>query len=242
MSVSGLVGEIDDVRRRTRRARAGAAVPLAVLGLLVAGAAPIYALASDSVVHYGGDSGMRYVINDYLREPSVLHRLLWVHSTSTRHAGVGIYWLVAAPLAFALIAAYYVRRARRTGLSVDGWRVAAVGAVAFVALVATMAYGAFTNEGWGFGEGLRPGDLVSPFLVVALGVFTLAWVERSALTAAGGVAYLAALAFGQWATFGSLSNPGWQHAFSWGFMTLWLGLVLLLAAGVVGTVQRARRP
>lgn len=240
MTASDLVGEIEGVRRRTRRARAGAAVPLVLLGLLVAGAAPVYAVASDSVTHYGGDGHYGEVVYP-LPVPTFFDRLLWVHSTSTRYEGIGVYWLVAAPLVFALIAAYYVRRARRTGLSVDGWRVAAIGGATFGALVATMAYGAFANEGWGFDEGLRPGDFVSPFLVVGLAVFALAWVERSVLTAVGGVAFLAALAFGQWATFGTLANPGWRHAFSWGFMTLQLAAVLLLAAGVVALVERARR-
>ncbi|HWL38465.1 MAG TPA: hypothetical protein VNQ77_19920 [Frankiaceae bacterium] len=240
MSVSDLVGEIEGVRRRTRRASSGAAVPLALLGLLVALAAPVYALASDSNTFYG--PGPAYgELTLPLAEPTFLDRLLWVHSTSTRYDGIGWYWLLAAPLAFAAIAAYYHLRARRTGLSIDGWRVAAVGGVVFGALVATMAYGALANAGWGFGDGIRPGDLVSPFLVVALGVFVLAWVERSVTAAVAGVAYVAALGFGHWATFESQLNNGWQGPFSWGFMVLWLGVVLLVAAGVAGLAQRTRR-
>ena len=239
MSVSDLVGEIEGVRRRTRRASAGAAVPLALLGLLVAGAAPVYALASDSNTYYGGE-GYGELVGP-LSEPTFLDRLLWVHSTTTRYDGIAYYWLIAAPLIFAAIAGYYRWRARRTGLSVDGWRVAAAGVGVFGALVATMAYGALADVGWGFGDGIKAGDFVSPFLVVALAAFVLAWVERSVTAAVGGVAYLAALAWGHWATFESQADNGWQGPFSWGFMVLWLGVVLLLAAGVAGLVQRGRR-
>lgn len=241
MSASDLLGEIEGVRRRTRRATAGAAVPLALLGLLVAAAAPVYGVASDSNTHFPdeGEMGMGFVT--YGGRPSLLDRLLWVHSTSTRHWSIGVYWLVAAPLVFAAIALYYRRRAARTGLSVDGGRVAVAGAAMFGSLVAVMAFGAFSDYGWGFDEGLRAGDLVSPFLVVAVGVFVLARVERSLLTAVGGVAYVAALVFGQWATFGSLANPEWRGAFAWSPMICYLGLVLLLTAGVQGLVQRARR-
>lgn len=241
MSVSDLVGEIEGVRRRTRRASYGAAVPLALLGLLVAAAAPIYGVASDSNTHFPDEGPVGWTYVTFGGRPSLLDRLLWVHSTGTRHAAIGIFWLVAAPLVFAAIAAYYRRRAGRTGLSVDGWRVAAAGVGTFAALVGVMAFGAFNDYGWGLDEGLRAGDLVSPFLVVGLGVFVLAWVERSVLVALGGVAYVAALVFGQWATFGSLSNPEWRGVFAWSPMIVYLGLVLLLTAGVCALVQRTRR-
>ena len=243
MSVSDLVDEIEGVRRRTRRASAGAAVPLALLGVLVACAAPVYALASDSNTHYGdGAAGDSFSFDELMSssEPTFFDQLLRVHPTSTGYEGIGYYWLIAAPIVFGAIAAYYTRCARRTGLSVDGWRVAAAAAGLFAALVATIAFRAFAGVGWGFGEGIRAGDFVSPFLVVAVGVFVLAWVERSVTAATGGIAYLAALGFGHWATFDSQANPGWQHPFSWGFMVLWLGVVLLLAAGIAGVAQRVR--
>ncbi len=236
MSVSDLVGEIEGVRRRTRRATAGAAVPLALLGLLVAAASVVYGAATATHV---GDGSTYGELTFPLPEPTLLDRLLWVHSISTRYDGVGYYWLIGAPLVFVAMAAYYRWRAQRTGLSVNGGRVAAAGAGVFAVLVATMAYGAFGNYGWGFDEGIRLGDFVSPFLVVALGVFVLAWVERSVLAAVTGVVYVAALVFAHVVTFHSTVNNGWEAIASWGPMVLYLGLILLAGAAVAAVRERS---
>src|SRR5687767_4131074 len=118
MTVSDLVGEIEGVRRRTRRATRGGAVPLALLGLLVLFAAPVYAAAWDQMVTEPGEPNeWHYYAGP--RTPTFLDRLLWVHPNGSGYEGIGLYWLIAVPVTFAAVAAYYTWRARRTGLSVD---------------------------------------------------------------------------------------------------------------------------
>ena len=238
MSVSDLVGEIDDVRRRTRRARSGAAVPLALLGLLVAAAAPVYGAAARSTVVDAGEL-MEVDLSALQAGPTFLNRFLRVHPNVTNFRGIGVYWLLAAPLVFAAIAWYYARRARRTGLSVDGWRVAAAGAGAFAALVLTMATaGALSRVG---PDELSAGNFLNPFLVVAAGVFVLAWVERSVVAALAGVVFLGGVLLGDVGVYSDVRDEGWYRIGSWGYYTLALGGWLLLSAAVAAITQRVRR-
>lgn len=234
MSVSDLVGEIEGVRRRTRRATRGGAVPLAILGLLVVFAAPVYAAAWDEMVTEPGEPNeLRYL--PALRPPSFLDRLLWVHPNGSGYEGIGLYWLLAAPVAFAAVAAYYTWRARRTGLSVDGWRIAAVGAALFGALVATMAAGGAVALGAHELDGVHPYHFVNPFLVVAVAVFALAWVERSVTVVLAGLMFSAALVvadvFAYSMAYGELRTK-------WGWTTFILGAVLLFWSGVLALVRR----
>ena len=232
MAASDLVGEIEGVRRTTRRATRGGAVPLALLGLLVACAAPVYAAASRHDVHFVGGGGF---FDPGLREPSWTDRLLLAHPNVTGSNAIGVYWLVAAPLAFAAVAAYYAWRARRTGLSIDGWRVAAFGGALFAVLLAVMA-----NAGGSGRDGMQAIDVLNPFLVVALSVFALAWVERSVTVLLAALTFLGFLVLADGYSYSSLSNIGWERLASWGWATLVLGAVLLLWSGVVALVRRPR--
>jgi hypothetical protein len=238
VSVSDLVGDIEGVRRRTRRATRGGAVPLALLGLLVGGAAPAYAIASVHNVSYGGGSGE--LVFPSVHRPSFLDRLLLAHPNVTGSNAIGIYWLLAAPVAFAAVAAYYAWRARRTGLSVDGWRVAAFGGGLFAALVLVMAYAGGPLTGGYDMPGIHAIDVVNPFLVVALSVFALAWVERSVVVLLAGLVFAGCVATADWWTYSSQRNVGWENWTSWGWMTVILGGVLLVWAGIVGLVRRPR--
>jgi hypothetical protein len=238
MSVSDLVGEIEGVRRRTRRASSGAAVPLALLGLLVALAAPVYGLAAKSIFVESGSG--HFDLSDLFQRPHVLTRILRVHPNMSNYRGIGIYWLVAAPLAFGAIAAYYAWRARRTGLSVDGWRVAIAGAGALAALVLTMYFGGAAASQGESGD-LRAGNFLNPFLIVALAVFALAWVERSAGVLVAGVAFLTAVVLADVAVYADIRDEGWYRIASWGWATLALGGVLLLAGAVAAVARLVRR-
>lgn len=236
MTVSDLVGEIDDVRRRTRRATRGGAVPLALLGLLVACAAPVYAAAWDVMVTEPGEPNeVRYL--PALRPPSFFERLLRAHPNGSGHEGIGVYWLLAAPVAFAAVAAYYAWRARRTGLAVPGWRIAGIGAALFGALVATMAAGGAVALGGHELEGLQPVHFANPFLVVTIAVFVLAWVERSVVVALAGLMFAAAVAIADIAAY-SMNAAGWMLYTKWGWTTFILGAVLLFWAGVLALVRR----
>jgi len=240
MSVSDLVGDIEGVRRRTRLATRGGAVPLAILGLLVAGAAPVYAAASRHNVIVGSSGFGSWSEADAYRHTSVFNRLLLAHPNVNDYRGVGFYWLLAAPLAFAAVAAYYAWRARSTGLSIDGWRVAAFGGALFALLLGVLAYtGGPTTTGFVV-EGVQPIDVVNPFLVVALSVFALAWVERSVAVLLAGVAFAGFLAVADTFSFSGHHNIGWEKLAAWSWATLILGAVLLLSSGVVALVRRGR--
>jgi hypothetical protein len=238
MNVSELVGEIEGVRRRTRRAARGGAVPLGILALLVLGAAPVYAVASQSVVDGDGTGVFLFDPAADTFRVTYFERLLNAHPNVTGHPGIGLYWLIAAPLAFAAIAAYYTWRARRTGIATNGWWVAAAGASLLALLIATMwhAGGAMTHD---FDTGgPRPVDYVNPFLVVAVSVFVLAWVERSVAVLLAAVTFLGCLLLADTYSYATLSNVGFEDLASWGTATAILGAVLLLGTGVVAFVRR----
>lgn len=238
MSVSDLVGEIEGVRRRTRRASRGGAVPLAILGLLVTGAAPVYAAAADRYMDPQPFGETTYVIMH--PRITLADRLLRAHPNMTDDLGIGLYWLLVPPLAFAAVAAYYLWRAHRTGLSIDGWRVAAIGAGLFALLVAVMAYAGGQLEPDPYYSGFRLTDLVNPFLVVALAVLVLAWVERSRAIAVAGTLFLGLVVFANAFVYPDPRNGGWRNVASWGWATLVLGGVLLVSSGIVALVRRPR--
>lgn len=230
--MSDLVGEIEGVRRRTRRESRGGAVPLALLGLLVACAAPAYAAA----VRFATADGSGFVSFEP-RRTTFVDRLLHAHPNVTGSDSIGRYWLVAAPLVFGAVAAYYVWRARRSGISIDGWRVAALGGGLFALLVAAMAFagGAAVAH-----DGFSAAGLLNPFLVVAVAVLTLAWVERSVAILLAGVTFAVATALADVFVYAEVNGPAWEYWTSWGWATVILGGVLLLWSGIVAVVRRPR--
>jgi hypothetical protein len=240
MSVSDIVGEIDGLRDRTRRASFSGAVPLALLGLLVAFAAPFYAAAwNDS--HFQNEG--TFSLGDLQqRRPPFLTRLFDLQPGGPQNERVVAYWLVGVPVAFLLIAAYYGWRARRTGISLNGWRVAITGAAVLFALVVVVEVpGHWLQAGWTVEE-LQVGNFVNPLLVVAAGVLAIAWVERSrAVLAVAAVFLLGLAAFDvKILTDGGSVTP-WDNIQSVGTATLALAGWLLLAAGVLAVVAVVRR-
>jgi hypothetical protein len=246
MSVSDLVGEIEGLRARTRRASSGGAVPLAVLGVLVAGSAPLYAAMFDETVRTSttGDGIVRlFPLGPSGRptEPMWLLRLLRVHPGGLAYHRLSVYWLLGVPVAFGLVAAYYAWRARRTGLSLDGWRVALVGAVVLAGLLAVVDLGRPRFPGFGPNE-LNLWNFANPLLVVAAGTFALAWVERSrALLVVAVVFLLGLVAFDArvLSQVGSTEGP-YDNIQSVGTGALALGGWLLGSAGLLGLAQRRR--
>lgn len=247
MSVSDLVGEIEGLRARTRRASSGGAVPLAVLGALTAGAAPLYAAVFDETVITSteGDGIFRLAdLGPHGRptQPIWLLRLLGVHPGGLAYHRMSVYWLVGVPVAFGLVAAYYALRARRTGLSVDGWRIAAVGAAVLAALLVLVARGRPGFPGHGPGE-LNVRNFTNPLLVVVAGTFALAWVERSRALLAVAVVFLLGVAAFDARVLSEIGNSEgpYDNIQSVGTGALALGGWLLASAAVLGLAHRRRR-
>jgi hypothetical protein len=241
MSVSDLVGEIDDLRDRTRRASFSGAVPLALLGLLVAFAAPFYAAAFNARRnHVPVDI---FVTLQRLRaRPMFVTRLLRLQPGGPQNDRLVAYWLLAVPVAFLLVAGYYGWRARRTGIALNGWRVVIAGAVVLLALVAVVELPA---RGFQMGTGrsdVRIGNFVSPLLVVAAGTFAVAWVERSRAVLAVAVVFLLGVVavdtrvLPDWG-----SETPWDNVQSIGTAILMLAGWLLGAAATFAVVAARRR-
>jgi hypothetical protein len=235
MSATELVGEIEGVRRAARRASFGAAAPLALLGLLVAGAAPFYAMAYGTTI-MGGPAVT------FQHEPGWTTRVLPIQSSlgGTSDMPLSVYWLVAVPVMFVAIGAYYSWRARRTGFWLDGRRVAAVGVTAYLALLGVMAALRMANGARPMGIG--PGVYLNPLLVVMFGVFALARVERSLLVLGVAVTFLLGVFVVDVEAYmtNATASP-WDNVRGWGTATLLLGAWLLLGAAASWLVQRRTR-
>jgi hypothetical protein len=160
------------VRRKARQAKHGYWFPLVLFGLVILGALPLYRF---SIGHYGSSTSSpidRFGLGGY---PGV-HP--W---------GAALYWLIAMPLAYAAVAIYYARRARRVGLQLRIWPFVAAGLVLF-ALVLVSAPGIVQLlhvphwlVSWRLSS--AGGNLLqrgwTPVIVMSLGFFVLARLERS---------------------------------------------------------------
>jgi hypothetical protein len=122
-SPAALLGEVEKLRRLTRARVHGAALPLAVFGLLTLASAVLYKTPFVRVFRGGDD------INHLSNGPICLEGCDSVHSIgydvsgyaglywSDRSAALSIaFWLIVAPLCYAGCAWWYRRRAERTGL------------------------------------------------------------------------------------------------------------------------------
>jgi hypothetical protein len=180
----------------------------------------------------------------FQHEPGWTTRVLPIQSSlgGTSDRALSVYWLVAVPVTFLAIAAYYSWRARRTGFWLDGRKVAAVGVAVYVALLVLMAALRMANGARPMGIG--PGAYLNPLLVVVLGVFALARVERSRLVLGAAVAFLLAVfEVDSDAYMTHATASAWDNLSGWGAATMLLGALLLLAAAASWLVQRrAARP
>jgi hypothetical protein len=149
---------LDELRRRAR----GGWLAVVVMGAVVLGAVPFYAgvLAGPARDEVCGGTGC------LSPGPDHLSRL-----AGGEPAALGLYWLVAVPTAYLILAGWFTARARRTGLQ-QRWGVyVAAGLVGFAVLVASV---------------LPAADLVSyswravawPLLTVAMSLAVLGRVER----------------------------------------------------------------
>jgi hypothetical protein len=173
----------EGAKRRARQARRAFWFPLLLFGALVLGAALLYrypnyegtntVLPTRGLGRIGDFAG-----GFFLRDPGL----------------VSWYWLLGLPFGYVVTVAYYRWRARRKGIASPVLPYVITGVALLGILIITVPGGIASmlhipNSAL---QALRPGDLFvrgfTPLLTVALGLFVLAWGERStplALFAAG---------------------------------------------------------
>jgi hypothetical protein len=183
---SVLLQTVDRVKAGARSARRAYWFPLAVFGAVVLGAVPFYRRVGPSV-----SGGVGLDVGSF-RLPGPLDI---VQGFDLPGGGVwaSLYWLIALPLGYVATAMYFRRRAQRTG--VEGrtrpYVLTGLGLFLFLVLISP-GFGSFLRvpaqliawQQWPFFQGL------TPLLTIALGLFVLAGVERSAGLAAFSVAFL----------------------------------------------------
>jgi hypothetical protein len=133
---------------------------------------------------------------------------------AVRAVPVSVWWLIAAPAAFAAVSVVSARQARRRGFQRPGWRLAALGAVSFAAawlacLVIARAARWPAGLGW--------------TVAVAAGYLAWSWFARSRPAAIVAVA-LAAVGV----TLALAAAPAWGVQLGVGIAMVTGGLVLRL--------------
>jgi hypothetical protein len=195
---AAVLAEMDVLRARSRRlAHGGVWLPTLVLAALPLLSIALYRHPLSSIASAGGGA---------------IEYPYWAGLPEPQHSSLGsyLYWLLAAPLAFAVVAQWYRRRERQHGIRVP-WRVPiGAGAAGLFCLLALFA--APTGE-HGLGSTV-PGTiwwqgLLTPLLSVAAVTVVLGAVERSPAITASGV-WMAALAW-QFCATGQVGGLlGWQ--------------------------------
>jgi hypothetical protein len=152
--------------------------------------------------------------------------------------GSYVYWPLALVLAYAAIAAFYVRRARSRGVGTRVRPYVITGVI--IALAATgVSLWLVTHPGV-VGYPLAAGSpatmflnrLVSPEGAIGLALLVLAWVERNRALLVFGLVYLVIVSFG-WVL--SLHSP-------WAFAAIAAAVLLLGGIGFALAERRAGRP
>jgi hypothetical protein len=151
--------EADRLRRRTRLARRGYWFPMLAFGLLVLGCLPYFRPRS-------GSSTTMY---------SSFHPALSLVAggNSGNPSRLAVYWLIGAPVAYFLSAAFYRFRARRVGVSTSTKVFVAVGLGLLLLLVVLSAVGMALPGRDTAQRGLLP------LITFGVGFCVLAWAERS---------------------------------------------------------------
>ncbi|NMM91305.1 hypothetical protein B2J88_44585 [Rhodococcus sp. SRB_17] len=169
-----VLADVTAARRRTRAARPHKWIPLAGLAVVVFGAMPLY---------------VQRPFGDFESDHSEVSRLSGFGQLQHSDAAA-IYWLVALPVMYAVIAAYLVRRGSRSGVRLRASRVIVWGLILFIALVLAVVAVPQLQ--------LLPGNLVirglTPLLAITAGVMVWGALDRDytvlgigALALAGGL-------------------------------------------------------
>jgi hypothetical protein len=179
-----LLAEMKALRRRTRTARHAYWFPLVLFGLLTCASAPFYVLPGGQARAFrsgpplpilGGSSGL------------------------TDQRLLGYYWLAALLGGLLLTLLWYRRHARRAGLATPARGYIMTTAVLTVLALVVPLLSQVRSPHWlswlQHLQALWPGDLVLrgtfPFVIIAAGLWVLAWAERSLALAVIAVVYTA---------------------------------------------------
>ncbi|HXT90821.1 MAG TPA: hypothetical protein VN714_16325 [Trebonia sp.] len=233
---AGLLDEMRALRRRTRTARHAYWFPLVLFGLLTCLSAPFY-VQWGNLSQAGATAG-----------GGVPFAMLGGFPAITTQRYLGYFWLVALLGGLLLTLLWYRWNARRVGLQTP-----ARGYIVTTAVLTVLAVvlPPLSQVSWlRFLSLLWPGDLVIrgtfPFVIIAVGLWVLAWAERSrALTVIAAVytatALLAALYNVENVVFRLGWNPsGWQWRLTTLPNVLLPALVLLIAGTAAFAAQRHR--
>jgi len=229
-----LVSELRVLRQRARTARHAYWFPLVLFGLLICASVPLYLqLYRPTGLGHGaaGPGPQLPILGGAFSGSAVQHYL-------------GYYWLAALLGGLLLTLLWYRRNARRVGLQTPArGYVITVAVLTALALIIPLLPGHLRV--------LWPGDLVVrgtfPFVIIAAGLWALAWAERSrALVVIAAVYTGAALLASLYNVENLLFRLGWRPGpGDWDLTSLpnvLLPAIVLLAAGAGAfAVQRRNR-
>ncbi len=239
-----LLGEMTALRRRARAARHAYWFPLVLFGLLTCASVPFYIMPSIPA---------RSTIG-VIRRGRGLSVLGGLPGTVVQRY-LGYYWLAALLAGLLLTLLWYRRSARRVGLQTPARGYLITVAVLMVLALAIPPLSRVRSPHWlswlQHLQVLWPGDLVIrgtfPLLIIAAGLWALAWAERSpalAVIAAvyAGTALLASLYDIENVLFRLGWNPSGRDWTLTSLPNVLLPALVLLAAGAGAfAVQRRHR-
>ena len=240
---AGLLGEMKALRRQARATRHAYWFPLILFGLLTCAAVPFYI----SPIDQAGGSGVT-------RGGPPLPVLGGFAGVTTQRY-LGYYWVAALLAGLLLTLLWYRRNARRVGLQTPARGYVITVAVLTAAAVVIPLLSQVRSPHWlswlQYLHVLWPGDLVLrgtfPFVIIAVGLWVLAWAERSrALGVIAAVYTATALLSSLYNTENILFRFGWSPSGTdWSLTSLpnvLLPAIVLLAAGAGAfAVQRRHR-
>jgi hypothetical protein len=240
---ASLLAEMKALRRRARTERHAYWFPLVLFGLLTCASVPFYVLPAEPDASTGAAAG----------GPSL--PVLGGYTGFPVRGYLGYYWLAALIGGLVLTLLWYRRNARRVGLATPARGYLVTTAVLTVLALVIPLLSQVRSPHWlswlqHLGV-LWPGDLVVrgtfPFVIIAAGLWVLAWAERSrALTLIAAVYTATALLASLYDIENVLFRLGWNPAGNdWRLTSLpnvLLPALVLLAAGAGAfAVQRRHR-
>jgi hypothetical protein len=232
-----LLSATHELTRRVRQAQRATWFPLVLLGLVVVAAVPVY--------RYGSrlDISCVPVRGGVPARGGVAERCLVTYGGWPAF----IYWMAALVLAYAVIAGFYVLRARRRGVGarIRPYVLAGIAGLILVALIwpVQQHLGSLQSQS-NFQAALVVHGL-NPLLAISLALFVLAWAERNGALLAFAVCYLAATLLANYSDIPRrlFEDLGWTATPQWFFLpTLCLaGGVLLLGGAAFAVAERRRK-
>jgi hypothetical protein len=232
-----LLAELKALRRRARTERHAYWFPLVLFGLLTCASVPFYVLPDPTGAGFTPGRPTLPILGG------------WPGVTVQRFAGY--YWLAALLGGLLLTLLWYRRNARRVGLATPARGYVATTAVLTVLALVIPPLSQLRSPRWlGWLQHLHvlwPGDLVLrgtfPFVIIAAGLWVLAWAERSrALTVIAAVYTATALLASLYDIENVLFRLGWHPSGSnlTSLPNVLLPALVLLAAGA-GAFAAQRR-